>query len=464
MNEITHSTITPPRPTMDRFLCPAGWFVSIVMCLMFAGMMQDFRTGSLSIEQMETEMLQQGVKFEQDVTAALPERKVAFVVAALLAAYCIATAGRVVDWQSSTIVTLVAVTIGWVVASWLWSVEPGETAREMVRLTVFTALVYGLSIRFTPREICRILLVMSILTVVLAISMIPLLGQQVSADGAYRLGGTLHPNPLARFALMIAICALAYARDLPKGRWQWLTLVVVALVVIQLTRSRTALASCLAGLAAVLLVGQELRRMVLPASILVTVGAIGMVALGLLGQSGIAGLGNAAAMGRKDQVSSLTGRLPLWAALLDHSKDRRLIGAGYGAFWNAKMNETIHNDRRVNWYAGHSHSCYVELLVNIGLVGVSLVVALGVLSLGRAIRLARSTGQVEYVILAGLLCAAFVNGVAESGFILPRELAIVSALMTFIIAQRPVSAGFASETVPAHVPTHSVPSLRFDVR
>jgi len=464
MNEITHPTIAPPRPTIDRFLCRSGWFVSIVMCLMFAGMMQDFRTGSLSIEQMETEMLRQGVKFEQDVTAALPERKVAFVVAALLAAYCIATAGRVVDWQSSTIVTLAVMSVGWIAASWLWSVEPGETAREMVRLTVFTALVYGLSIRFTPREICRILLVTSILTVVLAISMIPLLGQQVSADGAYRLGGTLHPNPLARFALMIAIPALAYARDLPKGRWQWLALVVIALIVIQLTRSRTALASCLAGLAAVLLVGQELRRLVLPASILVTVGAIGMVALGLLGQSGIAGLGNAAAMGRKDQVSSLTGRLPLWAALLDHSKDRRLIGAGYGAFWNAKMNETIHNDRRVNWYAGHAHSCYVELLVNIGLVGVSLVVALGVFSLGRAIRLARSTGQVEYVILAGLLCAAFVNGVAESGFILPRELAIVSALMTFIIAQRPVSAGFASETVPAHVPTHSVPSLRFDVR
>jgi exopolysaccharide production protein ExoQ len=459
MNEIAHWTNTPQRPTIGGFLSRPGWLISIVLCVMFAGMMQDFRSGSLSIERMETEMLRQGVKFEQDVTAALPERKIAFVIAALLAAYCIATAGRPVDWQSSGIVTLIAVSIGWIAASWLWSVEPGETAREMVRLTVFTALVYGLSTRFTPQELCRILLVMSILTVVLAITMIPLLGQPVSADGVYRLGGTLHPNPLARFALMIAIPSLAYARDLPHGRWKWLLLVAVALAVIQLTRSRTALASCLAGLAAVLLVGQDLRRLLLPASMLVTAGAIGIVVLGLLGQSGIAGLGNAAAMGRKEQVSSLTGRLPLWSALLDHSKDRRLVGAGYGAFWNAKMNETIHNDRRVNWYAGHAHSCYVELLVNIGLVGMSLIMALALFSLRRTIRLARSTGQVEYVILAGLLCAAFVNGIAESGFILPRELAIVSALMAFIIAQKPVSAAFAPEAARSHLPSLSVPSF-----
>lgn len=431
------SSVSKPE---HRFLSRSAWLVAFAMFLMFGGMMHDFRSYAMSVEDTAEALFKSGAAFDKDVTAALPERKAAFILAACVTGYCLLTARRQVIWQSITITLLAISSLVWIVMSLAWSVLPSETLRELVRVSLFSALVYGMSVRFTPIEVCKILLVTSALTVLLAVSFAILIGQQVSVDDAYRLGGSLHPNPLARFAMIVAIIALALSRESSAPRWKWITVIVFAMVVIQLTKSRTALASCLAGLAVVFLVGFEFRRFIFPGSVFAVLSAFAIITIGVLGESGIARIGNLATMGRKEKVESLTGRLPLWEALLDHSKDRRMIGFGYGAFWNAKMNDAIQNDRRVSWFPGHAHSCYIELLINIGLIGVSLVTLGGIMAFLRSSVLARKTEQVEYVAFSALLASAFINGITESGFVLPRELAIVSALLVLIVAQQPLNA------------------------
>lgn len=438
MIAIESTQTIPLRHDGEPFLSRSAAIVAVLLFVMFGGMMHDFRSYKLSSTEIADSMFRSSAAFDKDVTAALPERKAAFVLAAFLAVYCLSTCNRAVVWQSRLTTTLAVLSMAWIAMSLSWSVSPSETMRELVRVSVYTALVYGISIRFTPLEVFKILLVTSCLTVGFSICFAIFVGQQTSVDDVYRLGGSLHPNPLARFSMIVAISSLAFARQSAGQRWKWIGLLILAMVVIQLTKSRTALASCMLGLAVVFLVGFEFRRLLFPGVLFCTVISFLVVGLGIRGESGFSSLGNIATMGRNEKVESLTGRLPLWEALLDHSKDRRMIGFGYGAFWNAKMNAAIQNDRRVSWYPGHAHSCYVELLVNVGLIGVSLITFAGISAFIRSSILARSNNQVEYVIASALLASAFVNGITESGFILPRELAIVSGIWVLTIAQQPI--------------------------
>ncbi len=45
-------------------------------------------------------------------------------------------------------------------------------------------------------------------------------------------------------------------------------------------------------------------------------------------------LGGIAKMGREEEVSTLTGRLPLWEVIIEFIEKRPLFGYGYLAFWD----------------------------------------------------------------------------------------------------------------------------------
>ncbi len=419
----------------SRFLSPAGWGVAVALFCMFVGMVHDFRSIGKSQDEVHAEAIESVTRFEKDVSEALPERKLAFILSALIAGYCLATRRNDVVWQSPLVGGLFLISLLWIFSSLAWSVSPGMTVRALIRVFVYAGLVFGLAVRFTPAELCRILVVISTITVLECVAYELIVGSHESDDGSRRLGGTLHPNPLARYTMIMGICGLGYAKLKSATRWKWIALVVFALVAIQLTKSRTGLASCLAGLAAVQFIGQDFRKAFFPAALLGLLLAGALIVIGLRGDSGVSGIGSAATMGRGEDVESLTGRLPLWDVILDQAKGREILGFGYGAFWNNTVNEIIFSE--LFWYAGHSHNSYLEILVNIGIVGLSLVVLLGMATFVRASKLAYSTSRPEYAIFAAILVAAFVNGIAESGFVLPRELAIVPALLSLAVAQKP---------------------------
>lgn len=431
----------------------AVWGVSIAVCLMFMGMMHDFRSAHLALEDIEANLIDGVAAFEQDVSAALPERKAGFVLSALLAVYCLATTRRRISWESPLLLGLIVAGLLWTCASVAWSVDPSETARELVRVFVYSALALGLAIRFTAYEFCWMVLLSSIFSVLVACAFEVVVGAPSLVGDTYRLTGSLHPNPLGRFATQIALPALAFALASKTGRWKWLFVLACSLIVIELTKSRTSLACCVLGLGTVFALTPNWGKLVLPASLFAIVCSLGVLVLGAGGQAALEGSGDTLAMGRQDQVGSLTGRLPLWEALLNKSASRRLQGFGYGAFWSADNNEAIQDE--VQWTAGHSHSVYVETLMNLGAVGLILLVGCGVLATARCAWIAVTTAAVEYRALASVMVAALLNGFTESGYILPRELAIFSLAFAFCAALTP-----AWRVAPAFQPRKALAEVR----
>lgn len=231
---------------------------------------------------------------------------------------------------------------------------------------------------------------------------------------------------------MVAILALAYAREADKRKWFWWGLLAASLLVIALTKSRTALACCICGMAAVYALTPGWRKLVLQGAVCFTLVGAGLVFFGVGGSAVLKTSGDVVTMGRHDKVGSLTGRLPLWEALLERSESRRIQGFGYGAFWTVTNNESIHS--QVGWIPGHAHSGYVETLIGLGVVGLGLLLSIVVIGTTRMSYWAMAYDSVPCRVLAAVMVAAIVNTLTEGGFALPRELLIFSIMFAVAAA------------------------------
>jgi O-antigen ligase len=80
--------------------------------------------------------------------------------------------------------------------------------------------------------------------------------------------------------------------------------------------------------------------------------------------------------------STLTGRTQIWAILADHIRRHPLLGTGYGAYWTATpvVGTDSYEFIRItsSFYPGSAHNGYVEVVNDLGWVGLACL--LGYLS------------------------------------------------------------------------------------
>jgi O-antigen ligase len=98
----------------------------------------------------------------------------------------------------------------------------------------------------------------------------------------------------------------------------------------------------------------------------------------------LAWVGKDVLFGLLGRSASLTGRVPLWMALIPFIKQRLLFGYGFGeVFWFTSYLQEFW--KVAPWKAGLAHSGYVEAILNTGIVGflflISFLVEVGYLSL-----------------------------------------------------------------------------------
>jgi O-antigen ligase len=126
-----------------------------------------------------------------------------------------------------------------------------------------------------------------------------------------------------------------------------------------------------------------------------------------------------ALLGRDEDTADprkLTGRLPIWSKAIEEFSDRPIVGFGYGAFWSKKRLEKY--ERLNGWALTHSHSAYIEALVNVGTIGFILGLGIALFAFHRFWQLKSDLGQQ----LAGNVCfailtLAFLAGFTEIAFI-----------------------------------------------
>jgi len=383
------------------------WAEIVVGCLFslcIIGLTHDM--DNLSAELEDSVEAGRGMKeieaFHNDVNAAPLHRKLGFVALLGLGAYCFATAPRDTRFGNYAVIALVVCCLTWLCASFLWSADWKGTLREFVRIVAYGFVALSMALRFRPQQLALVIMLCLAGSVFTAAGISVATGHFKPWTGDFRLSGTLHSNLLAHHCLVVILIAVAL---LPVARrvWLWRALLLAVFAVLILTKTRGALGSTLLGIAAIKLVGRPVWSIAFGVSLLGTLLIAGILAVVVAGPDAQARLGEAMVLGRSEGVTTLTGRIPLWTAVMHESRGNRLKGYGYGGFWTIDMTEKMSDE--LQWYPRHSHSAYVHTMVDLGYVGVGLFLSLLFACLAAALRMFRQTRDPAYKFIFGFLLA-----------------------------------------------------------
>ncbi len=308
----------------------------------------------------------------------------------------------------------------------------GRNRPRVARLYLYVGVAMAIARRFDPQTLCYVL------AIALAGSVLVAFGFEVVTGGFqpwhadYRLTGSMHCNVLAAQAMVVTLIAYAFAVRRDPRAAMWWTIFIIATVIVYLTKARTALVSVAVGAAAVHVVGRPIRNWLLLASAAATLLATVLLAATMVGAFDGREAQLVTSLGRTDDTAALTGRVPLWNFVGEQLSGHELQGYGWGAFWLVERTLTAHDV--LGWYPRHSHNAYLQIVVNLGIVGLAIALAVGLWAIARTTRQIALTGRPEFSALAAVLVGMFVNGIAESAFVMPRDMGLFSAAVVFSCA------------------------------
>jgi exopolysaccharide production protein ExoQ len=317
----------------------------------------------------------------------------------------------------------------------LWADDPVLSLKRAAQPILLMVAALGVAKHWQPRDVCRFAAFFTGTTVLVGFLVACASGSFLYGE-AYRFSGTLHPNAQAVNCAVLALASIALCcdrHDVGRFQWWWLLLAILGLVFLLVTRSRTTTVSVALALMAFFFIGASWPRKIVIASI-PAMGAV-LCAILLLApdSSGDGLLLDAVRMGRGDEdLSSLTGRIPIWQAVVSDIGNHPLLGYGYGSFWTAQRVWEYSFIR--HWEFNHAHSAYFETLLNVGIVGLLLGLFLVVWTGWSAVARYAATRDVGDRFIASIIVLALVNGLVDSNFVIVGFAPLIVMLCVSMIA------------------------------
>jgi exopolysaccharide production protein ExoQ len=273
-------------------------------------------------------------------------------------------------WKMSPLFTAIALLA---VLSILWSQFPVRSVAFSLNavLCIFFALCFYL--RFPAEDQLRLLYWTGFIVVFTSIAMailLPHYGTQSGVGGQGEWKGIFHTkNVLARACVFLLTPAFFTYSDRRISRLSRAVYSIFLLAVIVKTDSKTgmiAAAACVMFCVIIRLLSRFGRR-----------DALLLVALGV----GIATAGTMIVLQNAPLIlvalgkdSTLTGRTAIWSGVMASITKRPILGYGYGGFWWGTRGEAYNIDSRVGWMVPYSHNGFLDVWLDLGLVGFALVV------------------------------------------------------------------------------------------
>jgi exopolysaccharide production protein ExoQ len=335
-------------------------------------------------------------------------------------------------------------------ASALWAEDPGLVAKRIIVFLCLGAAAWAVARAWPLSDILLFTMLScgAMLAGSLALEIVR--GQFRPWNGEYRLMGLAHPNGNAALCAALILCALAAMRLTPRHRRAYVLVTIAAFGLLFLTRSRTSILALIATLFVVALRVMPKRRVFGVGLVLAAVA----LAIGVYGPGMIDSAKHALLLGRQESTAdlgTLTGRTELWSELLTYSAARPLLGYGFDSFWSPM--HTANVSLALGWVIPDAHSGYVEMLLDLGLIGLVLFVASLLSGLFHALRVLRADpGNSEALFSLAVLVWVLVAMFTEKIF--PET--EYAAFLTMIVLARQAAASPARVATPAPLPRVSV--------
>jgi len=250
-----------------------------------------------------------------------------------------------------------------------WSPDPVDAFRRSLLFSLTLLFGFYLAERYTPREQMLLILftgVAAVLTSLLVVVLAP--GYAYGYQGEWK-GIFGHKNDLGIYIIFLISPAFFIRLKRSLLGIAMVCMVSLAAVLVIMSQSRTAwLLGFVFGcyVCAYKLIDRFRRRdaMVLSATVM-----------------SVAGLLIAVALARYDAVlvllgksSDFSGRFQIWKAVALAISKHPFLGYGYGGFWSQSQGESMNVILAVGFPLNHAHDGYLNLWLQLGLLGLALFV------------------------------------------------------------------------------------------
>jgi exopolysaccharide production protein ExoQ len=221
-------------------------------------------------------------------------------------------------------------------------------------------------------------------------------------------GALVNKNALGGIMSLAVLCA-GYSLLTRANNRIFAGLVLLgSLALLALSRSATSLIATLvtAGLAAY---GWIVQRRANPGwgimGAILTVVVVGATVVGIIYSSDLQEI-----VGRS---TTLTGRTEVWHAVIEAIRQRPLLGYGYG-FWEEPSVARDNIWLELNWAPPHAHNGWLDVELQLGLVGLSIMGVLWLVALSRAVRLGFFARDAGALFMALIVVNVFIRSWTET--------------------------------------------------
>lgn len=340
-------------------------------------------------------------------------RRLAFVALALFAISSLLAKNRHRLKIHGALGWMLALFFLWSLMSIAWSIDPGLTFR---RLGVFiivclsaVATVRLIPISFLPSLAFFVTASYLLVGLIVEIS----LGTFRPISEGYRFAGTLHPNMQGVNCAMMLLSATTLAGSGKSRKAVFILAAFIGLLALCLTKSRTAFAAMFFALTVFKTLSGSASK-----CLKVILGIIWIFCFSYLlwGDDLISVLGKWVFMGRASEgLDTLAGRMQIYKLSLDYIGQHPFHGYGFASFWVPRHIREF--SQAVGIGINGAHSIYLELLLNVGLVGCITYVFILFLGVKDALSYYKNTQAAEYGFLFMLFVFSVMHGMLEGALI-----------------------------------------------
>lgn len=316
---------------------------------------------------------------------------------------------------------LVLCYLAWAFLSILWTDNHLLTFRRVLVFGAFSLTAISMAKRYPLNYLILFAFCSSLMLLLTGLCTEIYLHTFKPFDAAYRFAGTCHPNNQGLNCGLLFLSAISLG-EASKNRRFYLGAAVIAFIFLVLTKSRASLIGTLFALGAYWSFKSSLPKK--GVVVLISSWLLSLLLL-IFGKGLLSRIWETILLGRGGlQTYTLSGRIPLWLDLLEHAKQSPLFGYGYHSFWDPPRHIQLFNN--IGWVPYHAHSEYLELLLDLGVVGLLLFVSIMALGTRRSLNYYRRSGISGYGFCFSLLLFCLIRGVLEPTIAEPK-------LFTFLI-------------------------------
>jgi len=341
-------------------------------------------------------------------------RRVAFLALAGWGIVLLATGEQrlKLDWRlASTLFALGSFAL----ASVLWTDEPALCLRRLLVLFCCGIAAAGIARALSLRELAWLVVVVVGSLAVIGVAAEVVLGTFRPWASDYRFAGTVHPNTQGPALAALCLAIIALVKDSGRYRLLLWTMFAASIVLLLLTKSRTAVAALMAAVAALQVVKLSPRTQMVGALAFAWLLAAGLCLVWICGFDLATDFRDLVLLGRSAESESLSGRALIWPEVVRYGWERFWFGYGYEAFWTPARIEAISDD--LGWGLREAHNGYLEMWLWLGAIGAALLLLAAFAAAFASVRGFRVRKDSSYLLPLGLVVFGLFDSCLESGVV-----------------------------------------------